>query len=147
MEINFTIKGNHSDPYGNPLPKNRLTYAQQWTPQAKKYVAWKNYVMQCYMEAAKIAGLSIVINDALTNSTTLFVNGRTMKPLNIMGKSHMYLKIYWANNVHGDPENIFGSIADALFVNDKNLDGCFESQMSPDKKGRVDVTIMVPDSS
>ena len=53
----------------------------------------------------------------------------------------MDLTIRWKHNAHGDPENIFGSIADSLFFQDKDLDGSFESAVSEDGHGLVEVVI------
>lgn len=53
----------------------------------------------------------------------------------------MDISILWKDNAHGDAENVFGSIADALFKQDKWLDGSFESRVSDDKVGRVKVSI------
>jgi Holliday junction resolvase RusA-like endonuclease len=53
----------------------------------------------------------------------------------------MDIKIFWMNGIHGDPDNIFKGIADALFKNDKFLDGSFESHYSQDGKGRVEISI------
>ena len=53
----------------------------------------------------------------------------------------MSITIFWVNGVHADPDNVFKGLADALFLNDKFLDGAFESHYSPDGKGRVEVEI------
>jgi Holliday junction resolvase RusA-like endonuclease len=53
----------------------------------------------------------------------------------------MDIKVYWMNGNHGDPDNIFKGLADALFINDKFLDGSFETNNAPDGKGRVVITI------
>ena len=39
----------------------------------------------------------------------------------------MHLKIFWADETHGDADNVFKGVADSLFENDKELDGSFES--------------------
>ena len=64
------------------------------------------------------------------------------KPLTIPEgfKARMDLKIWWRNDAHGDPENVFGSIADALFKNDKNLAGSFDFE---EKKGRGVVYVTI----
>lgn len=35
-EITFSIIGNQDDPKGNPIPKIKKTYRQQWTPEAQR---------------------------------------------------------------------------------------------------------------
>lgn len=47
-------------------------------------------------------------------------------------KAYMDLLIEWKDNTHADPENVFGSIADALFLTDKDLCGSFDVT---DKRG------------
>lgn len=59
----------------------------------------------------------------------------------------MDIKIFWRDDRHGDPENVFGSIADALFYNDKYLDGSFVSELSREKFGHVEVGIKVYDNT
>ena len=56
-------------------------------------------------------------------------------------KARMDVRIFGMNGIHGDPDNIFNGLADALFKNDKFLDGSFESNYSPDGKGRVEIDI------
>jgi hypothetical protein len=51
--------------------------------------------------------------------------------------------IFWANEKHADPENVFGSIADALFENDNHVAGSFTFEHADDKKGRVEVEITI----
>ena len=53
----------------------------------------------------------------------------------------MSIKIHWVNGVHADPDNVFKGLADALFKNDKFLDGAFESQYASDGRGKVEVEI------
>lgn len=57
----------------------------------------------------------------------------------------MDLVIRWADDAHGDPENCFGSIADALFSQDKYLYGSMRPA-SPDGCGEVEVTITLLDN-
>jgi Holliday junction resolvase RusA-like endonuclease len=47
------------------------------------------------------------------------------------------------NGLHADPDNVFKGIADALFKNDKFLDGSFVSDYAPDSKGRVEISITI----
>ena len=55
----------------------------------------------------------------------------------------MDIQIWWKNEAHADGENVFGSIADALFKNDKKLDGSFENKGSSSKEGSVKVQIIL----
>lgn len=64
------------------------------------------------------------------------------KPLTILKNSaRMDIKIAWANEHHGDPDNIFKGIADALFYDDKHLAGSFEFEHGKD--GKVEVNILI----
>lgn len=55
-------------------------------------------------------------------------------------KAYMDIFIFWADGKHGDPENIFGSIADALFWDDKHLCGSFDYV---DEKGDGHVIVRI----
>lgn len=133
MTIDFTIFGNHEDPGGNPLAKIKRTRNQYWTPEAQRYAEWKSFVQSEFIAA---------LNEDTVSSECVHLESE--KPI-ILGKrrARMDIKIWWGNGRHADAENVFGSIADALFQNDKNLDGSFAGEMSPDGKGRVEVKIEI----
>lgn len=138
MILEFTIYGNHADQDGNPIPKAKLTLGQQWTEKAQAYAAWKRHIQWTFKEVCVMRMIGPKEKPAVIPT------GKT-KPLDIAGKksARMDLKIFWANEKHGDPENIFGSIADALFENDKHLDGSFEAKHDPKGKGRVEVKVTI----
>ncbi len=130
MIIQFTIYGNQEDAVGNPIPKARKTLRQQWTPEAKRYAEWKEHVVKAFMPVDKQPWFRTYLQCG--------------KPIDIQNSTaRMDIRIFWKNGAHGDPENVFGSIADALFVNDKNLDGSFESAQTQNGKGRVEVKISI----
>jgi hypothetical protein len=133
--FSFTIFGNHEDHAGNAMPKIRKTFRQRWTPEAKRYVSWKQHVQDAFFQS--LVGLDY--------PNQIRVMRVFKKPIHIFTneKAVMDIKIYWRDGHHGDPENIFGSIADSLFFNDKHLDGSFASEMSKDEKGLVEVTITI----
>lgn len=139
MVINFTIYGNQEDAGGNPIPKARKTLRQQWTPEAKRYAEWKNHVVKSYLGHLNQRGEYKAIDIA---NVAILHHGKPIILLNDQ-KAQMDIRIFWKNGAHGDPENVFGSIADALFFNDKNLDGSFESARAPDGKGRVEAEISI----
>jgi len=127
QEISFTIYGTHAGREYNPLPKLKMTGKQHWMPKAQNYVQWKTYVRRAYTDK-----YGIPASDD--------------KPIELGKdqKARMDIMIYWGkSNTHGDPENIFGSIADALFKNDKNLAGSFDFQKSQDGLARVEVRITI----
>lgn len=111
--ISFKILGNHKSKTGNAVPKLKMTGKQHWTPKAQEYVQWKAHVVRALIDTKGDPDFSY--------TTNLRAFG---KPINTGANNYalMYIRVYWSNKVHGDPENIFGSIADALFVNDKQLD-------------------------
>ncbi len=131
-KITFLIKGNQDDWHGNPVPYVRVVKRALWLPQARRYNAWKSYVRRSfygdYPEYLMSAGKNL-----LTNILPLTTNSAD--------RARMDIRIYWRNGIHGDPDNIFKGIADALFTNDKFLDGSFETHYSPDGKGRVEIDI------
>ena len=139
MEIAFTIYGNQDDPTGNPIPKLRKTLRSQWTPEAQRYGAWKSWVQKswlgCLTQRGEYKGIDIA-------NVAIMPHGKPIILLNNQ-KARMDIRIFWKNGAHGDPENVFGSIADALFENDKNLDGSFESGRAPDGRGRVEAKIII----
>lgn len=54
----------------------------------------------------------------------------------------MRLFIRWANDAHGDPEGVFGSIADALFIQDKYLAiAGVDFDPEPCGKGSVEIEV------
>lgn len=123
--ITFTIKGNQEDIEGNPVPYVRVVSRALWLPSAQRYHAWKEYVRSIFFR----------------NYPEF--SSEHVQPLNtkISERARMSIKIYWVNGAHADPDNIFKGLADALFHNDKFLDGVFESYYASDGKGRVEVEI------
>lgn len=139
ITFSFTIHGNETDPNGNARPKLKKTGKQFWTPEAQRYEKWKQHVKAHFLkpliDAGKISSKEF--------KAILYV--LRDKPLDLANRrARMDIKIYWADNAHGDPENIFGSIADALFKNDKNLAGSFDYELDRGK-GRVEAIITIHD--
>lgn len=131
----FTIKGNHHDPKGNAMPKVKLTKNQQWTPRAQSYMQWKTFVGSAFIES--------IISDPYLRTHYAKNAVKYGKPIVVAPNAGalMKLKIYWKNEAHADPESVFGSIADALFENDKHLNGEFKYFHSDE--GRVEVEIII----
>ncbi len=127
-KIQFTIKGNPDDLEGNPVPYVRVVGRALWLPKAKKYHAWKEYVRSIFYR--HYPEFSTIGNESSQPLTT-----------KISARAQMSIVIYWVNGVHADPDNVFKGLADALFLNDKFLDGAFESHYASDGKGRVEVEI------
>lgn len=137
--IEFTIYGNHEDEKGNPLPKHRKTARQQFTASARRYHEYLDYVRTSFIDQCAPNGR------AKFDAQHLSFIGR--KPLNTGDrKCKMSIFIEWGNNAHGDPENIFGAIADALFENDKYLAGDIDFAPEPTGAGRVTVRIEITET-
>lgn len=131
--IKFSVFGTHAGLDKNPQPKIRLTTKQSWTPRALDYSKWKSHVASRYLDKK-------YPDNKIPNDVAL-----SKKPI-IMDKTQkafMHLHIVWASEAHGDPENVFGSIADALFLSDKHLAGSFDFEHSKNKRSRVDITIQI----
>jgi len=133
----FIIYGTHRGETVNPLPKLKMTGKQHWMPKAQEYVKWKGWVVAAYFDA-KFPNAVIEREDF--GEAHDLMSGKPIS-LGKDKKARMDIMIHWASKVHGDPENIFGSIADALFHNDKNLAGSFDYEYSSDGTAWVEVTI------
>lgn len=123
--MKFIIYGNQESKKGNPIGYHRTTQGSYWNAGSKRYNAWKAHVVASFIDGTKEASFG------------------TGKPINL-GKSKAYLHtmIYYANQARPDPDNVQKGIADALFVNDKNVAGSYD--FTEDKKNpRVEVTIEV----
>lgn len=132
----FTIHGNTESPTGNPTPYTR-TLRGKWRKDAEKYKQWGHKVRAAFLDAnpdnTGIGRYRHMI--ALKKKPIVLANRQ---------KARMHIKITWATENHGDPDNIFKGIADALFYNDKHLDGSFESEhATPGKGGKVQVDIWI----
>ena len=145
--INFVISGNHKNKKGNSYPKKRFTDRQQWTDAAKDYHEWLDFVRAEFL-AALLESKKIEYREFRKLFITCEYGTESLaasrKPI-YSGKkpARMKLMVYWNHpDVHPDPENVFGSIADALFKEDKYLAGSFEWAVDKDKP-RVEIVIEI----
>lgn len=126
MVYEFTIWGNQEGP-GNPIPYHRTTQRARFTPEHRRYEAWKNHVVAAFLRGTHYHQKHI-----------------GTKPIKHAGKARLDAMIYWHDNTHGDPDNILKGINDALFVNDKRV-ACSVDFVDPDKKSpeiaRVEVRV------
>ncbi|MEW6610677.1 MAG: hypothetical protein AB1352_03590 [Patescibacteria group bacterium] len=138
INLYFVISGNHEDPLGNPIPYVRSTRDALWRADGKRYAAWKEYVRGAYLAAAGSKGI-------LTPKEVVNLNITGEKPIKLERgqRARIDLTIYWKNGAHGDPDNIWKGIADALFKNDRNVDGSFESYVKTDGQGTVHVKLQI----
>lgn len=161
MKITFTIIGNQDDRDGNPVPYVRMTQNDYFKPTARRYTKWKDHVKATFHRELNYMGFPIMLDDLcggvilrkpeIPKKITLaqyqkevkhLRRARMQKPINLKKtKSRMDIMIHWAGGVHGDPDNVWKGIADALFQNDKNVAGSFDFKNAEDFKGKVEVTI------
>lgn len=126
MTYTFTINGNHENIFANPVPYFRTTQGSKFSDGALRYAKWKSYVQKCFEiqnDLKPVLGKPITLTKTQT--------------------AEMHIFIGWADNTHGDCDNVYKGIADALFKNDKQLTkGSFDSIKSKGK-GYVKVTITI----
>ena len=140
MLITFTVKGNGIDRKANPKPKIKKTHRQYWTPAAQKYKVWKAHVATALIEAV----------EAREDEDWLrFVDiSQVEKPIILPDKERafMLVEIDLKNNgSRPDGENVYGSVADALFQEDKYLSGAYIMPVEPVGAGAAHVTIAIGD--
>lgn len=134
METRITIIGNADDPLGSPLAKIRMTRNQFWKNEVQRYARWVKYVQEQYHKQTKTR-----VKWTFTDKGV----PKMVKPL-VTSEDHpaqMHIKIQWKHGTHADPEGVFGSIADALFSQDKYLSGSFEADPVPKGEGKVEIII------
>lgn len=134
--IHFTIHGNQNDPMGNPTPYKR-TLRGHFRPDARDYFQWKEYVRrELFLGATDDMGDRIDIRFSYPDEYPLL--SAPKEPVAV------HMKIWWNNGHHGDGDNIFKGIVDAILKDDKCVwAGSFESRLDPEKKGRVEVVIEI----
>lgn len=134
MIVIFTVEGNPKDPKGNAVPKLKMTGRQHWTPKAQNYVAWKKTVASACSRELDRLGVYADWYDRFAE----------VKPIQTgKEKIRMDIMIRWKNHAHGDPENIYGSLADAIFKQDKYLAGSFDFEEKPTGAGEVEIKITI----
>lgn len=145
MTITFMIAGNHTDRDGNPVPYTRSTREALWRSDGKRYAAWKEYVQQIFNVEFSNHCISNPDDRHTTKHWGDMLRRGNLKPIELRYEqtARMDINIWWANCKHGDPDNIWKGIADALFVQDKHLNGSFESDHHSEGKGRVEVKIKI----
>lgn len=132
--VNFRVYGNQENILGNPIPYTRTTQAGRFTKPAMRYAAWKGHVVASYLDHIQ------AMTDFDRKNFGDIHDFMQKKPINT-GKNKVRMDIVttFVDDTHGDSDNIFKGIADALFVNDKYLSGSFDFQYG--KQPVVDITI------
>lgn len=133
--FHFTVKGNHKDPKGNPMPYTRTTQGSKWSPKAKDYSAWKEYVRGCF--------LAYCVDEKLLTHADfrgLVYALPNLKPIvKSKNKARVDIMITYKDDTHADSDNVIKGILDALFQNDKYVAGSFDFEYGD--AGMVDITI------
>lgn len=143
MNLEFEIVGTHAGDF-HALPKIKLTKAQQWTDKAQQYAGWKRHVQAAFFQAAKQNKIEQSDAQRLVQFCLYPPEITGKKPITLHPEAYarMDIDIGFKNRKHADPENIFGSIADALFHNDVRLRGSFDfTENEPKARVRVRITI------
>lgn len=131
MQFTFTIFGNQEDRNGNPVPYHRQTDTSKWSKGAIRYRAWQDFVAKEYDKQVPIEFKRLL-------------ESRARRPIDLKTReAELDIIIEWADHKHGDGDNVFKGILDALFVNDKNVTaGSFKTRLRP-KQGSVTVRLRV----
>lgn len=139
--IKFTIKGNGIEEGGNPLPKLRMTQRQGWKPEVQRYVRYLEHVRRAFLESPDLTAA-----DRRHLEQTMAKRGsKKLIPKELTkAKTWLAVMITWKNHAHGDPENILGAIADALFQDDKHLAVTADFHEKPNGSAETVVTITLP---
>lgn len=125
--MKFTVYGNQENPKGNPIGYHRTTQGSYWNKGSKRYNAWKEYVTACYERSVP--------------SQVRLAASLGQKPIDLgKGKAYLHTMIYYANNTRPDPDNVQKGIADALFVNDKNVAGSYDFTLDKENP-RIEIEI------
>lgn len=146
IKLTFDILGNQESPSNNPQPYFRRTQRSLWNSGSRRYEAWKSYVVHYLIDAIE-PNESKEIRQFFHNVTQQM--GQNSKAIKLAEgeKAFMYCIINWKNKGHADPDNVWKGIADALFFDDKHVDGGFFSRVSKDGKGKVSVHLLIGEST
>lgn len=135
MILTFYIHGNQKDPTGNAIPYKRVLTGK-FRKDSIDYMEWKEYVRSELDKSALVDGWPVNIKYTGESMPYPFFEA--------LVKAQMHIKIYWKDKKHGDCDNVFKGIADAIFKDDKMLHaGSFTSEMSATKNGVVEVKLVL----
>ena len=109
--INFTI-------LGHPVPYLRMTQREVWLMKLSEHKVRDTHLAKWKAIKRYLDWKDKVRVIALCAKKNLKDNPKS--------KTYMNITIFFRNKKHGDPDNIWKGIADALFKNDKYVAGCFD---------------------
>lgn len=128
------VYGNQEDPNGNPIPYFRQTQGSRFSKGAKRYQAWCRFLQGEFYVANR---------DKLKDFTGI-------KPLRLEPgqTAKVIVEVEWANEQHGDLDNIVKGVNDAIFEDDKQVTAIeATSKKSLQKCGKLRVRIEVEGKS
>lgn len=130
----FTVRGNQEKPDGNPIPYFRTTQKSLWAPQAQRYFAFKEHIVTALLTALP-EHRAVFDRELVTKGKPL-----TLAPGEI---AFVDIAIHWApKGTHGDPDNIFKAVNDALFNDDRNVYGSMKPGQ-PLGYGQIDIKVSI----
>jgi len=128
----------------NPIGKIKKTGRMHWTPEAQKYVEFKKKIQKAFYEAIEFRNdLNGFERVRVCKNEFEAARYESKAPVIVQDytKAEMHIFISWAKKNNGDPENVFGTFADALFKQDKWLVGSFDFEYS--KTGESSVKVLM----
>lgn len=126
-----------SDSCKSGVVKNPVGYKRMITgrmrAESARYLAWMRFVRE---ELAVTTADAKVLLAAHRNEHVIYLESDQYARMDII--------IAWADETHGDADNVWKGIADSLFKQDKHVAGSFEfGHLEGKKTGFVDVNIWI----
>ena len=134
MQFSFTINGTHEGRQKNAIPKIKKTARQYWTKEVKRYTLWRKHVQAEFLQQLK----EVNGKEAVKLAENVLIKLRPIP--DTKKRIEVKMIIYFKGERHADPENVFGSIADALLQQDKHVKGEFDYR-HVERDPHVDVII------
>lgn len=138
--LKFEIVGNQLEKDGNPISYKR-TVKGMWREADTTYHEWMDYVRRQFRR-------QIMDKELEERIVQAWKAGKEVEHPIILEKDEictMYFEIYYKDKKHGDPDNLFKGVADALFLNDKNVYPIIppHAAMYTGKQGKIIVSIEI----
>ena len=129
--LSFIIRGNQEDSAGNPVPYER-TLNHSWRKRSQRYHDWCHYVRAQMLDSLSHTDTPIVLT---TEGKLRLKEGECAR---------VSLMVSWANEKHGDLDNVLKGILDAVFEDDKQVTDLWAtSDYAVDGRGMAVVLISI----
>lgn len=102
----------------NPMGYMRTTVGSKWDPKYVEYIEWCGWVRSTFEAAFPEHEMQRIQKK---RGGKYYSYAWTGKGLHIQDRFYLRTFIYFVNNVRADASNITKSIADALFLEDKQV--------------------------